>query len=400
VTPGSIGRRTIAYAAGAVLPPAAIASLLLVDAITARAAVPVLLLAVLVVARVWGLGPALTATASSSIGYSYYFLPMAGLEGDALRLGFVTFTTSAAIVSWMAAQAERRRLEALAGRREIERLYQQLQSAFDKASELEAVRRSEQVKAALLDALTHNLRTPLTAIKAAVTALIGNAARGGAVSLSTESRQELLQVIDEESDRLNRFIEGLSVAKGADGAEAASHGGVGVADVVAAGVARAHTLTSRHRVRVDVPAGLAPLAVDAAAVAEVIYMLLDNASKYAPAQSEIRIAATPADARHVLVQVADQGPGIAPALRERVFDKFYRIPGREPVDGNRSGIGLGLPIARRLIEAQGGRMWIQAAAAPSGTAVMMTLPCAAGGIQTGSGAPPAAGIVSVGDGSR
>src|SRR5688500_10413671 len=205
-------RTVIGYAAGLALPAAAVQALLVVPAITARAAVPVLLLVVLVIARSWGLGPALLATASAAIGYSYYFLPMAGVGDDALRLGFITFTTSAVIVAWLAARAEQRRREALAGRREIEQLYQQLQSAFDRASEVEAARRNEQLKAALLDALTHNLRTPLTAIKAAVTALIGTGDRDGASGLSREGRSDLLQVIDEESDRLNRFIEGLSVA--------------------------------------------------------------------------------------------------------------------------------------------------------------------------------------------
>ena len=102
---------------------------------------------------------------------------------------FITFTTSTVIVAWLAARAEQRRLEALAGRREIERLYQELQSAFDRASEVEAARRNEQLKAALLDALTHNLRTPLTAIKAAVTALIGTGDRTGSAGLSVESRR-------------------------------------------------------------------------------------------------------------------------------------------------------------------------------------------------------------------
>jgi signal transduction histidine kinase len=78
----------------------------------------------------------------------------------------------------------------------------------------------------------------------------------------------------------------------------------------------------------------------------------------------------------VAIEVADEGPGIPPALRERVFDKFFRIPGREPADPNRAGIGLGLSIARRLVEAQAGRMWIQAAPT-RGTAVIMTLPSAA-----------------------
>jgi two-component system sensor histidine kinase KdpD len=368
-------RTAVGYVAGLALPAAAVQALLVVPAITARAAAPVLLLVVLVTARTWGLAPALLAMVSATIGYTYYFLPMAGVGSDALRLGFITFTTSAAIVAWLAARAEQRRREALAGRREIERLYQELQSAFDRASEVEAVRRNEQLKAALLDALTHNLRTPLTSIKAAVTALIGTGGRTGAAGLSVENRRELLEVIDEESDRLNRFVEGLSAAERTDGGEKALRHGVSVDELIDAGVARASAVTARHRVEIEVPNAIPPVAVDAAAVVEVIYMLLDNASKYAPENTVIRVAAAHRDARHVTIEVADEGPGIPPALRERVFEKFYRVPGREPADSNRAGIGLGLPIARRLIEAQGGRMWIQSAAnTAGGTAVMMTLP--------------------------
>jgi two-component system sensor histidine kinase KdpD len=371
------------YAAGLALPVAAIPALLQMPAITARAAAPVLLLAVLLVARTWGLGPALVATAAASVGYSYAFLPMAGLDAEALWLGFITFTTSAGIVAWLAAHAERRRREALAGRREIERLYQELQSAFDRASEVEAQRRSEQLKAALLDALTHNLRTPLTSIKAAVTALIGTAP--GPSALSIESRRELLHVIDEESDRLNRFIEGLSAAERPHPIE---HHGVAVEAVIGSGVARARTATARHRVQLEIPPGLPLVAVDPAAVAEVIYMLLDNASKYSPEHTVIRVAAARQDALHVTLEVADEGPGIPPALRERVFEKFFRVPGREPMDSQRAGIGLGLPIARRIVEAQGGRMWIQSGQT-RGTAVMITVPIAAAAQQDEPGRPSA-----------
>ena len=98
------------------------------------------------------------------------------------------------------------------GRQEIERLYRSSSAAFERASEAEAARRNEQLKAALLDALTHNLRTPLTAIKAAVTALIGAGVWTASRSCRAKGERELLQVIDEESDRLNRFIEGLSSA--------------------------------------------------------------------------------------------------------------------------------------------------------------------------------------------
>ena len=119
------------------------------------------------------------------------------------------------IAGELASRAERRAAEAQAGRQEIERLYQELQSAFERASEAEAARRNEQLKAALLDALTHNLRTPLTVDQGGGDRADPAAAPGArSRELSTEGRRELLQVIDEESDRLNRFIEGLSTPTG------------------------------------------------------------------------------------------------------------------------------------------------------------------------------------------
>ncbi len=180
----------------------------------------------------------------------------------------------------MASRAERRTAEAEQGRREIERLYQELQAAFDRASEAEAARRNEQLKAALLGALTHNLRTPLTAIKAAVTALISAAAWTPSSELPPDGKRELLQVIDEESDRLNRFIEGLSSADRRDVSQAPMLRRERLDEIVSAGIARADNLTRDHPVTVNLPESLPPVSVDAASIIEVVYMLLDNASKY------------------------------------------------------------------------------------------------------------------------
>ena len=109
----------------------------------------------------------------------------------------------------------------------------------------------------------------------------------------------------------------------------------------------------------------------------MIYILVDNASKYSPAGTTISAAARRAhDDRHVRITVADEGPGIPAALRERVFEKFFRVPARESHDPRRGGVGLGLPIARRLVETQAGRIWIETPASGRGTAVMMTLPIA------------------------
>lgn len=340
---------------------------------------PLLLLAVLASARLWGVGPALFAAMLAAGSYSYYFLPP---EGFAIRdpedwLAFFTFVGTAVITGELAARAERRRQEALAGRIEIERLYGELQGAFDRASEAEAARRNEQLKAALLDALTHNLRTPLTAIKASVTALLGAEVWQGVPRIAAEGERELLQVIDEESDRLNRFIEGLSNAGSAEELPQTMRR-VDLEPMLRSAIARAETVTRNHRVVLAADEDLPQVAVDAASAIEAIYIALDNASKYAPPGSQIRVGARYEDDRHVRVVVEDEGPGIPPELRERVFEKFYRIPGREPRDARRRGVGLGLSIARRLIEAQGGRMWIDNTPSGRGTAIAMTLPIGVG----------------------
>jgi len=341
-------------------------------------AATLMLLDVVLVARLFGFGPALTAAAIGSGSYSYFFLPPEGfaIEKPEDWVAFVTFTVTAVVAGELASRAERRAAEAQAGRREIERLYQELQSAFDRASEAEAARRNEQLKAALLDALTHNLRTPLTSIKASVTALIRAEAWSATSELSGEGRSELLQVIDEESDRLNRFIEGLSTSDQREAAPPIHLRAVDVRKLVQSGLHRAETVTRDHRVIVSVAAEVPAVSVDAASITEVIYILLDNASKYAPAGTTVTVESVSEGEREVRVSVRDEGPGIPEALRERVFDKFFRIPARESHDPNRGGIGLGLPIARRLVEAQGGRIWIEAPASGRGTSVVMTLPAA------------------------
>jgi K+-sensing histidine kinase KdpD len=346
-------------------------------------AAPLLLLDVVLVARLWGMGPALVAAASGAGAYSYYFLPPAGfgIEDAEDWIAFITFIVTAVIAGELASRAERRAAEAQAGRQEIERLYQELQAAFERASEAEAARRSEQLKAALLDALTHNLRTPLTSIKAAVTALIRSGVWSPASELSMEGRRELLQVIDEESDRLNRFIEGLS-APTQDAPMLPIHlRAIDVDAILASGLHRAETVTRDHRVLVSKQEELPAVSVDEASITEVIYILLDNASKYAAAGTSIWMRAVRDDERHVRITVSDEGPGIPEALRERVFEKFFRVPGRESHDPNRGGVGLGLPIARRLIETQGGRIWIESGS-HGGTSVVMTVPLAEPDVQS------------------
>jgi K+-sensing histidine kinase KdpD len=352
-------------------------------------AAQVFLMTLLLVARFFGTKAALIASVFAAAAFARYFVVPGGFaNGDPNDwAALISFITIAAVGGELASRADRRAAEAQAGRREIERLYQELQAAFDRASEAEAARRNEQLKAALLDALTHNLRTPLTAIKASVTALLGAGSWAGATALPSEGQQELLHVIDEETDRLNRFIEALSTPQQGDRTQLPHLSAVPLDDILRAGLVRAETVTRDHRVVVSAEEALPPLAVDPPSIAEVVYILLDNASKYAAAGSTITIRARRDGERHACLSVEDEGPGIPEALRERVFEKFYRVPARESHDPRRRGIGLGLSIARRLVEAQAGRIWIASPDSGRGTLVAMTLPVA---IEAAEGQPVAA----------
>lgn len=355
----------------------AVTSVLLaqVPPITARAAAPVLLLVVLLIARSLGTGPALLGSVGASIAFSLSFLPGVGsfINDPADWVAFGTFTLTALLVGELSSRAERRRLDLENGKREIEQLYLQLGEAFERASAAEAARRNEQLKSALLDALTHNLRTPLTAIKASVTALlsIGGTDLG---ALSWDNRRDLLKVIDEESDRLNLFIEGLSVADRPDATHPNTFRAVSAEQVIRESVARAQTVSRHHHLRVSIAPDLPPLAIERSAIGEALYTLIDNASKYSPVGTIIVVRAEALDERFVRVSIEDEGPGIPEDLRERVFQKFFRIPGRESVDPRRVGIGLGLPIAKRLVESQAGTIAIGTPASGRGTSVTLTLP--------------------------
>ncbi len=375
--------RVLAYLASVAVIGVCAELLFAVPAITAGAAAPILLLAVLLIARELGTGPALMASVCAALAFAFYFLPPTGLFiwDPTDWVAFGAFTLTAVVVGELAARAERRQQELEEGNREIEQLYQQLGAAFERASEAEAARCNEQLKSALLEALTHNLRTPLTAIKASVTAMLGSRELD-ASGLSSESRRDLLHVIDEESDRLNRFIEGLTVADQTEPSQPNSLHAESAERIIRDAVGRAETVARRHRVIVSVAPDLPLLAVEGSAVGEALYTLIDNASKYSPLNTTIRVTAVADGERHARLCVEDEGPGIPPELREQVFQKFFRIPGRESVDPRRTGIGLGLPIARRLIESQAGQIAVETPASGRGTSVVLTLPCVAPGTQT------------------
>jgi two-component system sensor histidine kinase KdpD len=338
--------------------------------VNGASAAQVLLLVVLLAARFCGSRPALVAAVLAVAAFIRYFLTPSGFAFGEPNdwAALLAFIIIASVGFELAARAERRA-------EEVADLYAQLQAAFERESEAEAMRRSERLKATLLDAMSHNLRTPLTAIKASVTALLGSHTWRHDAALRGDEQRELLQIIDEESDRLNRFVGGLVTSADGESVQRSTLRPVDIGAVVSKAVARAETLTRDHAIVVssgDVP----PVSVDPSSLTEVIYMLLDNASKYAPPRTTIEIATHRFDEHHVAVVVTDEGPGIPEELRERVFDKFFRIANRESADPSRRGVGLGLPLARRLIQMQGGRVWIETPASGRGASLIVAVPVA------------------------
>ena len=228
--------------------------------------------------------------------------------------------------------------------------------AIESAGQAEAARRGETLKSALLDSLAHDLKTPLTAIKTCVTGLLS------AYPKTEDRKRELLEIVDEETDHLHRTIsEAIQMTR-----------------IEAGKLSLERSLRSFDEIMEDLLATLGPdsarffvhansavplLPVDAALIKQALRQILDNAARYTPAGSQVDISAVLHE-DHVEIRIADFGPGVSGDERERIFEKFYRGG-----QGGRyaQGTGMGLSIAKGIIEAHGGRIWV--ANQPEGGAV-------------------------------
>jgi two-component system sensor histidine kinase KdpD len=195
-------------------------------------------------------------------------------------------------------------------------------------------------------------------------------------SLTPGEQQAMLRVISEEADRLDRFVESIvDLARIEAGDVRLNRNWGSVDEIIEAAVVRAEPLIQRHSLKVSVEEELPVIRVDARAVAEVVYTLIDNATKYGPHETFIDIEAERAPSEMVQISVEDQGPGIPSHLRERVFDKFFRASdGRGQSARDAGGIGMGLAIAKGIVEAHGGQIWIEDGANGHGTRVIFTVP--------------------------
>jgi two-component system sensor histidine kinase KdpD len=340
-----------------------------------------LLLAILFVAIAFGSKPALLASVLAMLGFNFFFLPpyhTLTIADPQNWIALTAFFITALAVGQLSARARRRAEESEAGKLEIRRLYEELRDAFDRASEAEAIKRSEQLKSALLDAVTHDIRTPLTSIKASATLLLEDREETkSSAKLSPEEQHAMLEVITRGADRLDRFVEGIVDLARIEAGDLDLHRKWrSVDDLIEVALAQAEPLMHNHQVNILIPDELPIVRVDGRAVTEVIYTLLDNARKYAPPHTQITISARTASEDVIEISVEDQGPGIPRQYRERVFERFYRIGDNGLAKGHPTGFGVGLAIAKGIVEAHGGRIWIEDAKTSRGARIVFTVPVA------------------------
>lgn len=331
-----------AYIAATALLAAAVAGLRELSGLNLATIALALMLLVVLVAAFAGRGPALYAAIVAGLSFNFFFIQpfhTFRIHDPEDALAFFAFVLTAIVVGQLSTRLEMRVLLT------------------------EDLRKSEQLKTALLDAVTHDLRTPLTSIKAAITTVRRS-------ELPRDAREEMYEVIEQESDRLDRFIGGMmDLARLEAGDLHPESTDVTAEEIIDDAVQRAAPRLRTHRVDILAPAELPPLHADPRLISQVLYTLLDNAAKNSPPESAIRIIASQTPPRRIVFAVTDEGPGIPAEMREQVFEKFFRV-------GDRSGYGVGLAVARGIVQAHGGRIWIESGPQGRGASVKFEVPSA------------------------
>jgi two-component system, OmpR family, sensor histidine kinase KdpD len=258
-----------------------------------------------------------------------------------------------------------------AERRTVEAMSDLVATAIERttlAEQHEQARReseAEKLRTALLSSLSHDLRTPLGSIEGAVSTLAQDQG-----DLTAALRHELAETIQEESRRMARLIGNLlDMIRVESGSLAVHRSWQPLEESLGTALLRLDERLGGHRVETELPGDLPLVSIDEVLLEQVFINLLENAARHTPPGTAVTVRAW-AEADEVLVEVADSGPGIRAAEREKVFEKFYRAGGTSLAA---SGSGLGLSICRGIITAHGGKIWIEEAEG-GGTSVRFTLP--------------------------
>ena len=257
-------------------------------------------------------------------------------------------------------------------RRLLKALSQPLAQALARArlaDQLEAARlhgETEQLRSALLASVSHDLRTPLTAMRGSIDSLL---ALGEAIP--SEDRRELLEGTRDEAERLDRYIQNLlDMTRLGHGGLKLARDWVAPADIAGSALNRLRAVLAPLQVHTEVPAELPLLYVHAALIEQALINVLENAARFSPANGRLELRVT-TEGEQLCFAVADEGPGIAVADRERIFDMFYTAARG---DRGGQGTGLGLAICQGMIGAHGGHIHVDDGLDGKGTCITLCLP--------------------------
>ncbi len=290
-------------------------------------AVLLYLLPIIFAAARWGRGPSAFAAIVAALAHDYFFVPPFGtltVAGPDEGIGLVLLLFTALATAHLADAARR-------------------SAQHERAAQL--AHQADEMKTALLHAVSHDLRTPLASIKANVSGLLQSE-----VEYSADDRAELLQAIDDEADRLDRLLGNLLDASRLEAGVLVPHKQPqDLAELVRAVVSRLGRQLGERPVRFEMQSNMPMVTCDYGQIDQVVTNLLENAVRHTPPGSEVEIHLSAHD--HVAqLEVVDHGPGVAETDRTRIFHPFER--GRTAAPGS----GLGLSIARGMAEAHGGRL--------------------------------------------
>lgn len=223
------------------------------------------------------------------------------------------------------------------------------------------IREAEELKQTLLSVISHELKTPVSIIKG----YAGTLAREDA-DWDKNTLADGLAVIEEEADRLDRLITNLLDASRLQaGGLKLKLSYLDLVDMANRAVDKLKTTTNKHTFAVDFPQDFPPIQGDFERLREVLTNLIGNAIKYSPEGGKVKVGGRLADSNTVRVYVRDEGIGIPPADQEQIFDRFYRVDNR--LTRQTPGTGLGLYLVKAVVEAHGGRVWVESTAGRGST---------------------------------
>jgi two-component system sensor histidine kinase KdpD len=290
-------------------------------------------LAVVFIAVVWGRGPATVAALASVIVYNYLFIP------PVTSFSVPTTEEGLLLVSLLAVA-----LVLGTWRDRVRRAEQEVRN----------LAASERLQKTLLDTISHDLKTPLTAIMGSLNIFLSEGQ-----GLTARDRRELVSVAYDRSKELDRLVTGvLEMTRLEAGAIRLRREPTQLTGVIETAMARLPETFAEGRCRVEISPKLPLVSVDPVLLSHALANLLENALKFSSPDAPIDVEARAVNG-HVLIGVADRGVGVPAEELDRIFEKFYRRKQSDAIEAASTGIGLGLAVAKGVVEAHGGRIWAE-----------------------------------------